>query len=210
MTDRVIHRLKFVVQYVICGKYNIRALCNRIYAFRPTILYISRNANVEVDRNLIFNQQWDFVRQFQNVLHGSLYVANQGHLKVGSFTCYSGCRITVNEGASLEIKSGYLMHEAVINCFKRIKIGEGCAIAERVVIRDSNSHKICSEDFIEDRPVIIGNHVWIGMGAMILPGATIGDGAVIAGGAVVSGNVPANSMVGGVPARVLKENVKWK
>ena len=51
---------------------------------------------------------------------------------------------------------------------------------------------------------------WIGMGATILSGVTIGDGAIIAAGSVVNKDVPANALVGGVPARVLRENVVWK
>ena len=53
-------------------------------------------------------------------------------------------------------------------------------------------------------PVIIGNNVWIGDKATILPGVTIGDGAVIAANAVVTKDVPAYSVVGGNPARVIK------
>ena len=45
---------------------------------------------------------------------------------------------------------------------------------------------------------------------MILPGITIGDGAIVAAGAVVTKDVPARCMVGGVPAKVVKENVDWK
>lgn len=54
------------------------------------------------------------------------------------------------------------------------------------------------------RPVIIQRNAWIGAAATILPGVTIGENAVVAAGAVVSKNVPANTIVGGVPARVIK------
>jgi len=53
--------------------------------------------------------------------------------------------------------------------------------------------------------VIVGNDCWIGHGAIILPGVTVGDGAVIAAGAVVSRDVPPYMVVGGVPARPIRE-----
>lgn len=56
----------------------------------------------------------------------------------------------------------------------------------------------------------MGNHVWIGTRVTLLPGVTVGDGAVIAAGAVVTKDVPAGALVGGVPAKVLKEHVEWK
>src|SRR5690606_34153345 len=55
-----------------------------------------------------------------------------------------------------------------------------------------------------DKPVTIGNDVWIGHGAVIMPGITIGDGAVIAANAVVTKDVPPYIVVGGVPARALR------
>ena len=55
------------------------------------------------------------------------------------------------------------------------------------------------------KPVHIKRNVWIGAGAMILPGVTLGENSVVAAGAVVSKDVPANTLVGGVPAKVLKE-----
>lgn len=57
---------------------------------------------------------------------------------------------------------------------------------------------------MEPAPIHIGKHVWIGANAMVLPGVTIGDGAVIAAGAVVTMDVPENTVVGGVPAKVIK------
>lgn len=53
-------------------------------------------------------------------------------------------------------------------------------------------------------PIKIGRRVWIGAHATVLPGVTIGDNAVIAAGAVVTKDVPANAVVGGVPAKIIK------
>ena len=54
-------------------------------------------------------------------------------------------------------------------------------------------------------PITIGNDVWIGGNSTILPGVTIGDGAVVAAGAVVTKDVEPNTIVGGVPAKVIKK-----
>lgn len=57
----------------------------------------------------------------------------------------------------------------------------------------------------QGKPVVIGNDVWIGGNVTILPGVTIGNNVVIAAGAVVTKDVPDNSLVGGVPARIIRE-----
>ncbi|SHE13303.1 Galactoside O-acetyltransferase [Chlamydia abortus] len=54
-------------------------------------------------------------------------------------------------------------------------------------------------------PVVIGKNVWIGSNATILPGVTIGDNSVVAAGAVVTKDVPENTVVAGVLAKVIKE-----
>nr|WP_277603488.1 acyltransferase [Acinetobacter dispersus] len=56
-------------------------------------------------------------------------------------------------------------------------------------------------------PVIIGKDAWLGANCIILPGVTIGDGAIVAAGSVVTKDVPTNVLVGGIPAKIIKERV---
>lgn len=160
--------------------------------------------------NVKFNCSFDNKRNFFNKVAGSLYVGNKGTLLAEDFTFHTGCQVSVNDNAELIIKSGYVLCDSIIDCFERIEIGRGCAISKRVMIRDSNNHDILTtSDYKITEPIKIGNNVWIGMGATILPGVNIGDGAIIAAGSVVNKDVPAYSLVGGVPAKVIKQGVRW-
>lgn len=127
----------------------------------------------------------------------------------GSFDFYSGARIYVNEGAALTLGSGYVNHDLRLSCFENITIGKGVVISENVTIRDSDDHTLAGSDKPMTQPIVIGDHVWIGMNVTILKGVTIGSGAVIAAGAVVTRDVPTNALAGGVPARIIKSEVSW-
>lgn len=126
----------------------------------------------------------------------------------GDFRLHTGFHVAVNAGATLRLCSGYANTGVSIDCFERITIGRDVAIAKGVVIRDCDSHAI---DGARDRaPIAIGDHVWLGTGAIVLKGVTIGDGAVVAAGAVVTRDVPPGCVVAGVPARVVREGVTWR
>ena len=87
-----------------------------------------------------------------------------------------------------------------------ITIGDGTLIGPKTVIATLNHHQNPNKRAnLIPKPVKIGKNVWIGANATILPGVTIGDGAVIAAGALVSKDVEANTVVGGVPAKLIKQ-----
>ena len=158
----------------------------------------------------------------RNGMRGSLYVSAGASMKIDSFDVYAGSRINVNRGASLTLGSGYMNHDCVVDCFDSISIGHNVVISERVVLRDSDNHRIKSIDGAEDnigahdiaiqsntKPIEIKDNVWIGMNVIVLKGVTIGEGSIVAAGSLVIKDVPPHSLVAGVPAKVIKTNVSW-
>ena len=88
-----------------------------------------------------------------------------------------------------------------------LTIGTGCDISSGAQIYTHSSARRCVSgrryDEVERQPVVIGDRVFIGAGAIVNMGVTIGDEAVVAAGAVVTGDVAARTIVAGVPARVV-------
>jgi len=81
----------------------------------------------------------------------------------------------------------------------------GALIGHNVVLATLNhDQNPAKRGTLHPAPITIGKNVWIGSNAVILAGVTVGDGAIIAAGAVVTKNVPPNTVVGGVPAKIIK------
>ena len=112
---------------------------------------------------------------------------------------YTDCGKNIHVGRQVFINMGCKFQDQ-----GGIFIDDGVLIGHNVVLATLN-HAMPPErrsDMLP-APIHIGKRVWIGSNATVLPGVTIGNGAVVAAGAVVTKDVPANALVGGVPAKVI-------
>jgi maltose O-acetyltransferase len=104
-------------------------------------------------------------------------------------------------------KNFYANHGCTILDCNIVKIGDNCMLAPHVCISAAThplevERRARGEEFTA--PITIGDNVWIGANATICPGVTLGNGVVVGAGAVVTKSFPDNVVVGGVPAKILK------
>jgi acetyltransferase-like isoleucine patch superfamily enzyme len=130
-----------------------------------------------------------------------------------------GTKIRAHEGEVVIGAKSVLGQECTISCYQHVSIGRECVVADRAMLIDFD-HGVVETDRpiraqgIYKRDVRIGHNVWIGYGASFLRGVTVGDNCVVGTYAVVTKDVPANAVVAGVPARVLRmrpapERMRW-
>ena len=118
--------------------------------------------------------------------------------------------VTILGAGALEIGDRtWLGHQALIVCSSKVVIGADVDIAPRVYI-GTGTHELDavgprSAGVGVSQPVVIGDGAWLSAGCMVLPGVTVGQKAVVAAGAVVAKDIAARTIVGGVPARIIKE-----
>lgn len=145
---------------------------------------------------------------------GRLYVRGPGTVTIGDHCEFAGeagspnVIITGSSDSRIEIGAGCRLNGAHIQAASSIILGADCLVADCHIV-DTDFHAVDPEarkrgDVPAPRPVIIGNEVWICSRAAILKGVTIGDRAVVGYRAVVRRNVPANAVVIGNPATVVK------
>jgi acetyltransferase-like isoleucine patch superfamily enzyme len=131
-----------------------------------------------------------------------------------------GTKVRCHEGRVWIGAKTVMGQECTISAYKHVKIGRECVIADRVMFIDFDHGVVEVErpirlQGIYKRDVNVGNNVWIGYGACILRGVTIGDNAIIGTNSVVTKDVPANAVVAGLPAKIIRmrpapKQMRWE
>jgi acetyltransferase-like isoleucine patch superfamily enzyme len=139
-----------------------------------------------------------------------LEIGKQARIRLGRWSWIGdGTKIRCHEG---EVRIGaktVMGQECTISAYQHISIGEQCIVADRVMLIDFD-HNVTEverpirQQGIYKRDVRVGSNVWIGYGAQILRGVTVGDNAIIGASSVVTRDVPANAVVVGAPARIIR------
>jgi len=147
------------------------------------------------------------------------YIRKEGKLKIGNgFSANAGLVIDIYGQESQliigdNVMANYRLH---IGSAKYIKIGSNTLFGSDCTVMD-HSHGGYKGKFHSDpsippvkrdlvsSPIVIGNNCWFGDRVFIMPGVTIGDGVVVGAGSIVTKDIPANSLVVGAPAKIIKK-----
>ncbi|MGH2957407.1 MAG: acyltransferase [Solirubrobacterales bacterium] len=152
--------------------------------------------------------------------HLQLQIAKGAEIRFGRFSWIGdGTKIRVHEGV-VEIGAKTVFgQECTVSAYRRVRIGQQCVIADRAMFIDFD-HGVVEVDRpirqqgIYKRETIVGSNVWVGYNACFLRGVRVGDNSIVGSNTVVTKDVPANAVVGGVPARVIRmreppERLRW-
>ena len=139
-----------------------------------------------------------------------LEIGRDAVLRLGRWSWIGhGTKIRVHEGVCEIGAKTVLGQECTISAYQHVSIGEQCIIADRVMMIDFDHGMVEVErpiraQGIYKRDVNVGHNVWIGYGACVLRGVTVGDNSVVGTNSVVTADVPANAVVGGIPAKLIR------
>jgi acetyltransferase-like isoleucine patch superfamily enzyme len=149
-----------------------------------------------------------------------IQIGKRAEVRFGRFSWIGdGTKIRSHEG-TVEIGAKTVFgQECTISSYERVRIGEQCVIADRAMFIDfdhgvTEVERPIRQQGIYTRELVIGSNVWIGYNACFLRGVRVGDNAIVGTNSVVTKDVPANAVVAGVPARVIRmreapKNLRW-
>ena len=188
----------------IKGKANMKILWGGVFAQRTHIKNNGKNNCLILEEGCrIYDSQIQFFGENNTVKiehdcvlrNVDIWISDGGIIEVGHNTHFSGkTHIACIEG-------------------KKVHIGERCLLSDTITFRTGDSHSILDSDgkrINKAKDITIGDHVWIGQQVIVLKGSTVGADSIVGTGSLLTGKTyDSNSIIVGIPAKIVKQHVSW-
>lgn len=179
-------------------------------AIHPSTRLMMRDSKIAVEDG-VFTVGFDPLRLSEGrchlrLEHSTLRIAGKVLLKPGVNIWAANATVVIGEGTTIN-------GPASIFARAKVEIGTHCLIAKNTMIMDCDAHRhALAGEKLEDIPmqVMVGDHCWIGHDVTILKGVVVGEGSIVAAHSVVTKDVEPRTMVAGVPAKKIREDVIWE
>lgn len=223
--------IRKLAEYIYKLDRAIRSLlfCVRCLPFKQAIkrpIWIDKNVkigDIGINRILLDTPIHSGIIRFSSSISEGLFPTQSSYISVkegsklifkGKASFGKGTRIRIDRNAQIIIGNNFYCNA---NCFLRVTnevlLGNDLLLGWEVVINDTDGHPTMHDNIQNtmSSPIKIGNHVWIASYCKINKGACIADGSVVAQMSLVQKNFSyPNSLIGGIPAKLIRENYSWK
>lgn len=198
-----------------------------IINYIPFVNYYSlKGTKIKLNQKLFLKTKFDCQGMGNYIVCGNggsvrnshIYIrGNNNTVMIGNSSIVVDCEFWLEgSGNLIKIGSGTsICGKTQLACIEgtKIIIGNNCLLSSNIVFRTGDSHNIYSKDGLRINPssdIILGNHIWIGYGAMINKGVHISDNTVIGNGSIVTRSFEeAGIIIAGVPAKQIKDSITW-
>lgn len=185
----------------------------KIIPYKNTLIQLHPSSKIILYGDQDLEIGWGKMKGSKAETYIQMWENSVWHVRRGGRVIYLST-IVVSNGAVLDTGFFSLNIGSLIGVDKKMVIGDDVMTGRNIVLYDSDMHQIqndCGEVINPPEEVVIGEHVWLGIGSKVLKGVTIGAGAMVGAGTVVTKNMPEHAMVvSGSSCRCVKENVNWK
>ena len=168
--------------------------------------------HVRGSNNLIKSGKGSVIKKCLIHIQGS-----NNKIYIGENACISGAELWIEDN-NCTIRIGddtFVGHHSHLACTEdnsELVIGNNCMLSSYVQVRTGDSHSILDMNGVrinKASSVLIGNHCWIGEGSKVLKGVELANDVVVSTGAIVTKSFSNNVLLGGIPAKIIKEQITW-
>ena len=138
-----------------------------------------------------------------------------------SGTVSFGGKASIGHGSKISVRGNLcfgadfnMTAESTIVCAKEIRFGNDCLLSWDILVMDTDEHPLYNKDnerINPDKPIVVGDHVWIGCKCVLLKGAVVSNNTVVAAGTLLTSSFNGEyQVIGGNPPTVLKHDIRWE